>query len=78
MKDKPIFDYSKLSGRIKEKQKTREELRKITGIPSSTLSTKTNNSKGNSYFSPVEIYGLSVALDIPNSEIGTYFFTPKV
>ena len=78
MSNKPVFDYSKLSGRIKEKQKTREELRRITGIPLSTLSTKINNSKGNGYFSPTEIFKLSAALDIPSCDIGLYFFTPKV
>lgn len=75
---RPIFDYSKLNGRIKEMRKTREELHRVTGIPISTLSTKANNSKGNNYFSTIEIYKLAVALDIPGGEIGSYFFTPKV
>ena len=75
---KPIFDYSKLSGRIREKKKTRKELHEATGIPLSALSTKTNNSKGCSYFSPIEIYKLACELDIQPDEIGSYFFTLKV
>ena len=69
------FDYSKLLGRIKECGFTQETLAKHIGIAESSMCLKLNN-KAN--FRHSEIYLICKALGIGNSEIGVYFFTPKV
>jgi transcriptional regulator with XRE-family HTH domain len=65
------YDFSKLLGRIKEKGFTQESLAKSMGKNQSTISTKLNN-KGE--FKTGEIDEICQLLDIPNEEIGTYFF----
>lgn len=69
------FEYSKLLGRIKECGFTQETLAKHIGIAESSMCLKLNN---NAYFKQVEIYVICAALKIAISEIGAYFFTPKV
>lgn len=69
------FDYSKLLGRIKECGFTQESLAKHIGIAESSLCLKLNN-KAN--FRHREIFLICEALQIATSEIGVYFFTPKV
>lgn len=69
------FDYSKLLGRIKECGFTQESLAKRIGIAESSLCLKLNN-KAN--FRHGEIFLICEALRITASEIGVYFFTPKV
>lgn len=69
------FDYSKLLGRIKECGFTQESLAKHIGIAESSMCLKLNN-KAN--FRHSEIFLISEALKIEISEIGVYFFTPKV
>lgn len=69
------FDYSKLLGRIKECGFTQETLAKQIGIAESTLCLKLNNK---AIFRHGEVYLICVALKISTSEIGVYFFTPKV
>ena len=70
-----VFDYSKLLGRIKEKGFTQETLAKHIGITPGVMSMKLNNQ---SHFKQKEIFAICDALDIPISDIGEYFFTPKV
>lgn len=65
------YNFSKLLGRIKEYGYTQESLAKALGKDKGTLSSKLNN-KGE--FKACEIDGICKALDIPNDEIGIYFF----
>ena len=69
------FDYSKLLGRMKEKQYNQEKLAKKIGNTPSTLSLKLNNK---AKFKQSEISVICDALDIGYSDIGDYFFTSKV
>ena len=69
------FDYSKLLGRIKEKGFTQGTLAKHIGIAESSMCVKLNNKAD---FRHGEIFLICEALDIAISEIGVYFFTPKV
>ena len=69
------IDYSKLSGRIKEKGFTQETLAKHIGITPGSMSEKLNNK---SFFKQMEIFMICQALDIPFDRIGEYFFTREV
>ena len=69
------FDYSKLLGRIKEFGYTQETLAKEIGITESSMSLKLTNKTP---FKQIEIRLICKVLKIPVSEIGVYFFTPKV
>jgi transcriptional regulator with XRE-family HTH domain len=71
----PEMDYSKLSGRIREKGLTQKALASIVGLSEGQMSQKM---KGNYLFKQSEIRGMCDALDIEPAEIGTYFFTPAV
>ena len=65
------FNHSKLLGRMREYGFTQESLAKIIGINESTLNAKLN---GKNYFTTPEIVKIARALDIPNEEIGVYFY----
>lgn len=65
------YDFSKLLGRIKEYGYTQESLALEIGKDKSTLCSKLNN-KGE--FKAAEIDDICRVLDIPNEEIGCYFF----
>lgn len=69
------FDYSKLLGRIKEFGHTQETLAKEIGITESSMSMKLNNK---AYFKQIEIRLICGVLEIPDSEIGVYFFALRV
>lgn len=69
------FDYSKLLGRIKEFGYTQETLAKEIGITESSMSLKLTNKTP---FKQIEIRLICKVLNIPVSEIGVYFFAPKV
>ncbi len=66
-----FFNHSKLLGRIREYSLTQEEVAKSIGVSVGTLSAKLNN-KGS--FTTPEMRGICKLLDIPNEEIGAYFF----
>ena len=66
-----MFNYSKLIGRIKEYRFTHERLAEAININKSSLSAKFNN---RSNFTQPEIDAICELLDIPNEEIGIYFF----
>lgn len=66
------FDYSKLLGRMRERGFTQETLAKAIGINESTLNSKLKN---RTFFNARDIDRICEVLDIPNSEIGTYFYT---
>ena len=65
------YNYSKLLGRIKERGLTQEQLAKLIGKNTSTVSAKLN---GQFAFTTVEIDDICRVLDISNNEIGDYFF----
>lgn len=72
---KPVFDYSKLNGRITEKYGTRRSFAKAVGIRETTLSNKLNHRAS---VMTGDIMTWASALDIRTDEIGAYFFTKKV
>ena len=65
------YDYSKLLGRMKERGFTQEGLATAIGVNEGTLSSKLNNKYA---FKQNEIDAICRVLDIPNDEIGEYFF----
>lgn len=67
-----MYNYSKLLGRMKECGFTQEKLAKAIGKNEATLSAKLNNK---SQFKGEEMDAICKVLDIPNEEIGAYFFT---
>lgn len=69
------FDYSKLLGRIKEFGKTQEEFASAIGISATTLSLKLN---GRAFFTQREMDKACAALELDKTEVGAYFFAPKV
>ena len=69
------FDYSKLLGRIKEYGFTQEIIASEIGMSVSTLSFKLNNK---AFFTQKEIKKICDLLEIETTEVGVYFFTPKV
>lgn len=75
MKNKLVFDYSKLKGKMKEKEYTQEDGANDLGIATSTFNLKLNNK---SYFDQDEIVVLAKKLDIIKENIASYFFTLKV
>lgn len=75
MSRKPKFDYSNLLGELKKKSITQEEFALGIGINPSTLSLKLNNK---AYFKQEEMDKACQVLNIPQSDIGSYFFIRKV
>lgn len=69
------FDFSKLKGRIVEKYGTQAEFAKAFGISENSLSLKMNNK---TKFSADDIIKIADMLDIQQTDVGLYFFTPKV
>lgn len=69
------FNYNKLRGRIIEKYKSQTAFVKAFGVSENTFSLKMNNKVR---FSTDDITKITNMLDIPEIEIGEYFFTPKV
>lgn len=65
------YNYSKLLGRIRECGLTQEQLAKEIGKDKSTISAKVN---GKFSFTQEEMDDICRVLDIPNDEIGEYFF----
>lgn len=75
MREHRRYDYSKLSGRIKEKCGTQESFAKEIKRSHTYISSVMN---GKAYFSQGDIDTGAEVLDIPSDEIGVYFFTKKV
>ena len=65
------YNYSKLLGRMRECGFTQRQLATAIGINSSTLNAKL---KGKHSFSADEMDAICEVLNIPNEEIGAYFF----
>lgn len=69
----PTMDYSKLSGRIKERGYTQKSLAEAVGISESQFCQKLS---GKYAFKQTEIRKICDILDIEAEEIGAYFFSP--
>lgn len=69
------FDYRKLKGRIIEKYGSQLNFADAYGISENTLSLKMHNKVR---FTSDDIIAISDMLDIPENEIGSYFFTKQV
>ena len=69
------FDYRKLRGRIREKCGTQSTFAGIIGLSDVSVINKLNN---NVEWGQEEIDNAISALDIPLTEIHSYFFTRKV
>lgn len=74
--EKMQFDFSALRGRIIERFGTYAAFAAAIGMSRDALSCRLN---GKIDFKPEEIYRIAdEVLDIPETEIRKYFFTPKV
>lgn len=71
----PKYDYSKFRGRIKEKIGTEGE---FASRINRTQNYLTKVFQGKTYFSQKDITTSARVLDIPDVEIGAYFFKLKV
>ena len=69
------YDYSKLRGKIVEKFGTQSKFSQAIGLSERSLSLKITSKVP---FRQVEISRCCKLLDIPETEIAEYFFTPKV
>ena len=69
------FYYRKLKGRIIEKYGSQLNFADAYGISENTLSLKMRNKVR---FTSDDIIAISDMLDIPENEIGSYFFTKQV
>lgn len=65
------YDYSKLSGRIREKYRTQRAFALAIGLSERSLSLKLNGEVG---WKQAEIGSACKLLDIPIAEIPAYFF----
>lgn len=66
------FNYSKLSGKIKEKYDTQAKFSQAMGVSERTLSLKLNNKIS---WNQDEIIKACDLLEIPAKKIQAYFFT---
>ena len=75
MTESPVFDYSKLRGRIVEKFGVQSAFAEKMGMSDTTMSFKLTNK---SYFTTAEIVTACSLLDIRFEDVVAYFFTLKV
>ena len=73
--EKLFFDYSKLSGRIKEKFGSQKAFAKALGVTDTTLSNKIT---GVFYFTQAEIKKSCQLLEVEPGKVTDYFCTEKV
>ena len=69
------YNYSKLRGKIREVFNTERDFAVAMNLSKATISAKLNNAVE---FSQTEIDNACSLLEIDQSDISTYFFTPKV
>ena len=74
MKDKKIFDYSKLKGKIIEKYGTQTNFLDNLGMSEVTF---IRSIKCERYFNQCEILEIANLLDINYTDIDVYFFSSK-
>lgn len=67
-----VYDYSKLLGRLREKQITQSELANKIGLSDTSLNLSLNNKRP---FKQSEISCICECLKIPVESIDAYFFT---
>lgn len=72
--EKPVYDYSKLRGRITEKCGCLKRFCALMGMSQSTLSNKLACV---TYFSQPEISRIKDVLDIEPGKLTQYFFTQR-
>lgn len=65
------YDYSKLSGRMRECKYTQETLSKVLGISETTLNLSLNNKRN---FKQDEMLKICEVLNIPKDCLTEYFF----
>ncbi|MBE6537968.1 MAG: DUF739 family protein [Ruminococcaceae bacterium] len=70
-----LYDYSKLSGKIKEKCGTQANFAKKIKLSERSLSLKLNNIRP---FKQSEMQAAIEVLDIPECQLSDYFFVSKV
>lgn len=75
MTECPVFDYSRLRGRIVEKFGVQSAFAVALGMSEGTLSGRLTNK---SYFTAEEIVAACALLDIAIDDVNDYFFTIKV
>ena len=69
-----MFDYSRLRGRMREKNMTQEELAHLIGISTVTLREKLKG--GRPFFKADEMFAIGKVLEIEN--LDAYFFNRKL
>lgn len=74
-KNKTIFDYSRLLGKIKEKCGTQDAFARLMGMSRTSLSKRLNNLLD---FTSDEMLKACKILGLCENEIPLYFFTVKV
>jgi hypothetical protein len=70
-RERVVFNYGKLLGKIKENGLTQKSVAFALKADEGTISSKFKNRVS---FTQSEIDGICELLDIPNEEIGAYFF----
>lgn len=73
--ERVVFDFRELRGRIVARFGTCSAFAEAARVSKAQLSDRLGNKVK---FAPDDICLFSELLDIPSSEIGKYFFTPKV
>lgn len=75
--EKIVFDHSELRGRIIAKYGNCANFANALGMGRAALSARIN---GHITFKPDEVYRICAPdmLDIPETQIGRFFYTPKV
>lgn len=69
--NRPVFDYSKLLGKIRERGYTQDRLCKKIGLGLTSFNLSLNNKRG---FRQEEIVAICEALDISAEDASSYFF----
>lgn len=69
-----MVDYSKLRGRIKEKNYSEKEFANLIGMSAPTFSGKL---KGTTFFNTEEIKKAAKVLEISENDVYSYFFEEK-
>ena len=75
MQRKPVFDYSKLRGRIREKYGTQKKFANAMDTTPATISKKLTNK---SYFDQCEVVRAVKLLGIEQGTVSAYFFTQQL
>lgn len=75
MKRRYNYDYSKLRGRLREREVIYKTLGKVLGLSEGSVSERLNN---NAQFSQEEIEKTMIFLEIPLNQVEQYFFTHLV